>query len=184
MKYFTPERYAALQDFSSDEVMNAADEAWEEAGARYVAYLDTVRQQFPAGLRQIDESYYLHDAIIQGMGRRGPYFVMILQLDTPPQSILTFTYDLVEDPIIVKDALPADLCGTGSIVDWQYNEIEMVPGDPPTWRESLLLGNGWELTLHFRDVKVEEVQAVLPVPRNGVAAGVSFVLQHAAQGQV
>jgi hypothetical protein len=65
-------------------------------------------------------------------------------------------------------------------VDWQYNEIKMVAGNPPTWRESLLLSNGWELTLHFREVAVQEVQAVLPVPRTGAAAGVSFVLQHAA----
>ena len=136
MRYFTPE-LIALGRSSEDSVLNEQERLWDEAGDRYVGYLDSVRPQFPVGLRQIDARYYLHDAIIQGMGRRGPYFVMILQLDTPPQSILTFTYDLVEDPIIVKDALPADLCGTGSIVDWQYNEIEMVPGDPPTWRESL-----------------------------------------------
>ncbi len=182
MKYFTPERYVALQDFSNDEAMNAADAVWEEASEQYAAYLDTVRAQFPAGLRQIDESYYLHDSIVRGMGRRGPFFVMILQLDTPPQSILTITYDLVEDPIIVEDALPPALCGTGSIVGWQYNEIELVSSDPSTWRESLLLGNGWEVSLHFRDVQVEEVEAVLPAPRNGVAANVSFVQQHAAHG--
>jgi len=39
VNYFTPERYAALQDFSGDEAMNAADAAWEEAGDRYAAYL-------------------------------------------------------------------------------------------------------------------------------------------------
>jgi hypothetical protein len=52
-------------------------------------------------------------------------------------------------------------------VDWLYDEIEKVDGRPPTWRQSILLSNGWEVTLHFRDVKVEEVQAILPVPRNG-----------------
>src|SRR5215468_6787126 len=161
MKYFTPERYVALQDHSSDEAMNAADTVWEEAVDRYAAYLDTVRPHFPPGLRQIDESYYLHDSIIRGMGKRGRSFVIILQLDTPPQSILTFTYDLVEDPVIIKDALPPEVCGTGSVVDWQYEEVEMVPGTPPTWRQSVLLGNGWELSLHFRDVQVQEVEAVL-----------------------
>jgi hypothetical protein len=29
--------------------------------------------------------------------------------------------------------------------------------------------------LHFRDVQLQEVEAVLPAPRNGAAAGVSFV---------
>jgi hypothetical protein len=181
MKYFTPERYVALQDFSTDEAMDAADKAWEEAGERYAAYLDTVRPHFPPGLRQIDASYHLHDAVIQGMGKHGPSFVIILQLDTPPQPILTFTYDLVEAPVVVKDALPPGVRGTGLVVDWQYDEIEMVPGTPPTWRLSVLLGNGWELSLHFRDVQVQEVEAVLPTPRNGVPAGVSVVMQHATQ---
>jgi hypothetical protein len=178
MKYFTPELIVMGQSLD-DQIAQEQERLWEEAGERYVAYLDTIRPHFPPGLRQIDESYYLHDAIIRGMGRRGQFFVVILQLDTPPQAILTFTYDLVEDPVIVKDALPPEYSGTGPIVDWEYNEIEMVPGNPPTWRESLLLSNGWELKLHFRDVQVQEVQAVLPTPRHGVA-GVSFVLQHAA----
>ncbi len=116
------------------------------------------------------------------MGKRGQSFVIILQLDTSPQSILTFTYELVEDPVINKDALPPEVRGTSPRVDWQYHEIEMVPGTPPTWKLSVLLGNGWELSLHFRDVQVREVEAVLPTPRNGVPAGVSFILQHAVPG--
>jgi hypothetical protein len=178
MKYFTPELIVMGQS-QDDRILREQERLWDEAGERYVAYLDTVRPHFPPGLRQIDESYYLHDAIIRVMGRRGQSFVVVLQLDTPPQSILTFTYDLIEDPVIVKDALPPEHLGTGSVVGWEYNEIEMVPGNPPMWRESLLLSNGWEVKLHFRDVQVQEVQAVLPAPRHEVA-GVSFVLQHAA----
>jgi hypothetical protein len=181
MKYFTPE-LIVMGQAQEDRVLDEQERCWEEAGERYVAYLDTIRPHFPAGLRQVDESYYLHVALIQGMGRRGQFFVIILQLDTPPQSILTFTYDLVEDPTIVKDALSAAFCGSSSTAEWQYNEIELVPGQPPTWRESLLLSNGWELTLHFRDIQVQEVQAVLPPPRTGAAKGVSFVLQHPTQG--
>jgi hypothetical protein len=167
---------------SDDRVLNEQERQWEDAGARYVAHLATVRPQFPPGLRLIDESYFLHDATVQGLGRRGQNLVMILQLDTPPQSILTLTYELVEDPVVLREALPPESCGTGARVDWLYNEIEMVFGDPPTWRETLLLSNGWELSLHFRDVRVEEAQAVLPAPRIGVApAGVSFILHQAAQ---
>ena len=81
-----------------------------------------------------------------------------------------------------RTALPAAFCGTGAIVDWQYDEIEMVPGEPPTWRQLILLNNGWEVTLHFRDVQVQEVQPVLPVPRNAPITGVSFVMQHVGQG--
>src|SRR5436853_7129831 len=117
MKYFTPELIVMGQS-EDDQVLGEQEQLWDEAADRYVSYLDSVRPSFPPGLRQIDESYYLHDAIIQGMGRRGHSFVIILQLDTPPQSILTFTYDLVEDPTIRKDALPAEASGTGTVVAW------------------------------------------------------------------
>jgi hypothetical protein len=180
MKYFTPELIVMGQS-DDDRVLDEHERLWEEAGDRYVAYLDTVPPRFPPGLRKIDESYYPHDAIVCGMGRRGQELDLILRLDTPPQSILTFTYDLVEDPVIVADAIPPECFGIGPTVLWQYNEIEMVPGEPPTWRESLLLSNGWEVKLHFRDVQVQEAQAVLPAPRQGVT-GVSFVVQHAARG--
>jgi hypothetical protein len=53
-------------------------------------------------------------------------------------------------------------------VEWQYDEIEKIPGEPPTWRQSILLSNGWEVVIHFRDLKVEEMQALLPSPGNGV----------------
>ncbi len=180
MKYFTP-ALIALGRSDDDRVLDEQERLWEEAGEHYVAYLDTVRPRFPAGLRRIDESYYLHDAIVCSMGRRQQTFVMVLRLDPAPQSILTFTYDLVEDPVIIKDAIPQEEFGGGPLVEWQYNEIEMVEGNPPTWRESLLLSNGWELRLHFRDVRVEEAQAVLPTPGQ-VTPGVSFVLQGTGPG--
>jgi hypothetical protein len=55
-------------------------------------------------------------------------------------------------------------------VDWQYDEIEMVPGDPPTWAQSILLSNGWEARLHFRDVQVLEAQALIPAPHPAAVA--------------
>jgi len=39
---------------------------------------------------------------------------------------------------------------------------ESVSGDPPTWRQSLLLSNGWEVSLHFREVHVEELHPLIP----------------------
>jgi hypothetical protein len=169
MKYFTPERIARYGSEDS-ATWHAAEADWEEAGDRYVAYLDTVRPQFTPGLRKIDDSYYLHDAEIRGMGQDGRSFVIVLQLDTPPYSLLTFTYDLVDEPAIDREALPADYRCTGARVDWQYDEMERVPGDPATWRQSILLSNGWEVRLHFRDVRVQEARALLPAPRTPTAA--------------
>jgi hypothetical protein len=166
MNYFTPELIARGQ-VEDDELLNRHEEEWDLVCERYRAYLDTIRPHMPPGLRHIDQSYYLHDALIRGMARRPGLFTIVLRLDTPPGSLLTFTYDLVNEPIILPDALPAEARSTGDIVDWQYDEIEMVPGHPPTWAQSILFSNGWEVRLHFRDVQVQEFESLIPAPRPG-----------------
>jgi hypothetical protein len=169
MKYFTQELIARGQS-RDDGVLNEVEAQWDANCARYVAYLDSVRDRLPPGLRQRIDHYYLHDAVIRGMGRQGNSFVIIVQLDTPPQSIITFSYDLLDEPDIQKDTLPPDVRSAGSRVDWLYDEVEMLPGEPSTWRQAILLSNGWQLTLHFRDIGVQEVEALLPAPKNGAIA--------------
>jgi hypothetical protein len=164
MKYFTPDLYIRGQSHD-DNVLDEVDRLWEEAGERYAAYLNSVRPEFPAGLRHLDHSYYLHDAEVRDMAKLGSSFIITLQLDTPPQSLLTFTFDLVQEPVIQKGVFPPELCGTASVAEWMYEEWEKVGGDPPIWAVSILLSNGWEVRLHFRDVQVQEAQAVLPPPR-------------------
>jgi hypothetical protein len=137
----------------------------DEAGERYVASLDRVRPLFPPGLRQLDDSYYLHDAVVFAMGQRDTSFVIVLQLDTPPNSLLTFTYDLVAAPVITT-ALPPEFCSPSYHVEWQYDEIEQM-SDTGAWAQSILLSNGWEVRLQFRDVAVQEAKAVLPAPARG-----------------
>src|SRR5262249_53542753 len=122
MKYFTPDLVAMGQS-GDDAVLNRQEELWDEACQRYFDHLEALKPCMPAGLRHIVDSYYLHDAVVHGLGRRDRVFVMMLQLDTPPQSLLTFTYELVEEPTINAGALPPGRCGTGPMVEWQYNEI-------------------------------------------------------------
>jgi hypothetical protein len=101
------------------------------------------------------------------MGRRGGEFILLLQPAGPPQRLLAFTYELVDEPVIRRDVLPPAYQSAGDPVDWQYDEIEMTDGEPRTWRQSILLSNGWEVVLHFRAVRVEEAEALLPAPRHG-----------------
>lgn len=162
MRFFTPE-LIALGCTQDDEQLNEQERLWDEAGERYVAYLGTIRPSLPPGVSRLLNDYYLHDSIIQGMGQQGHVFVIVLRLDTPPRSLLTLEYDLVDEPAINRDVLPVELRTQGGDVDWQYDEIEMVPGSPPTWRQSILLNNGWEVRLHFRDVRIQEVQPLIPV---------------------
>jgi hypothetical protein len=163
MKYFTAD---LLYRFGSEDAASAgaAQEEWDEACQRYNAYLDTLKEELPPGLRHIEEHYNLHDAKVRGMGRQGPSFVLMLQLDTPPHSLLTFTFELVGEPVINPTALPCELRSTGDVTDWQYVELDRSAGEPPTWFWSILFSNGWEVRLPFRDVAVQEVQALIPAP--------------------
>jgi hypothetical protein len=166
MKYFNAD---LLSRYGADDpsVYEPAEVEWDQVCERYASYIDSIRGRMAAGLRCIEEKYLLHDAKIQAMGRKDHSFVVTLQLDTPPQPIVTFTLDLMDEPVINTTALPPGLRSTGPVVEWQYDEVEMLPGEPPTWSWSILLSNGWEVKLHFRDVLVRELEAIIPSPRNG-----------------
>jgi hypothetical protein len=169
MKYFTPELIAA---YGSDDpaTWKDAEARWDTACEQYSATLASLKTMFPPGLRRLEENYALHDAAIRGMGRDDKAFVFVLQLDAPPRSLLTLTYDLVEKSTVHPEVLPSECRGTGDAIEWQYDEIEKVSDQPPTWRHSILLSNGWEIVLHFRDVRVEEMQALIPAPHGSTAA--------------
>jgi hypothetical protein len=111
------------------------------------------------------------------MGRREGSFLIVLQLDAPPQSLLTLTYDLVEGPINTQGVLPPENRSAGGHIDWQYDEIEVASQQPPTWRQSILLSNGWEIVLHFRDIRVEDIEALIPASRESAALAIAG-LQH------
>lgn len=179
MKFFTAD---LLNRYGADEpvVYNPAMEEWDQACTRYGAYLASIKGPMTPGLRRIVESYSLHDATVQGMGKQGRSFVIMLQLDGPPHSLVTFTFDLLNEPIIDTAALPAELRSTGDVIDWQYDELELIPGDGPSWSWSILFSNGWEVKLHFRDVQVQEHEAMIPIPRNGeVAVAPTLATAHA-----
>lgn len=171
MKYFTRE-LIEMGQAHDDAILHHQAELWDEACVRYFSQLDALKNAMPAGLRQRVDNYYLHDAVIRGMGQRGHSFIIMLQLDTPPESLLTLTYELVQDPVIDRAALAPEHCSTSSIVDWQYDETEQIAGEPATWAQTILFGNGWEVRLHFRDMRVEEAQALIPTPRGECATGI------------
>lgn len=174
MKYFTPELIVAY-GCDDAKAWKQAETRWDAACDQYNTALALLKPAFPPGLRYLEDRYSLHDAVIRGMGRREGLIQIMLQLDAPPQSLLTLTYDLVEEPIIAQGVLPVDYRSTSGHIDWQYDEIEEASQKPPTWRQSILLSNGWEIVLHFHDLRVEEIEALIPVPRESTALAIAGI---------
>jgi hypothetical protein len=146
--------------------MNAADASWDQAVEEYDTYYRSVENALPAEYRQLQNTYYLHDAQILYMGPQGNYFIIALQLDPPPQQVLQLSYELADVPRINRDLFPGALCGKGNAF-WLYDEIELVNQSLLVCVHSILLNNGWEVQLPFRALRIEEFQALLPAPRNG-----------------
>jgi hypothetical protein len=165
MKYFTPE---LIHAYGSDDpaVWREAERRWDAACTVYAAHLDAIKPNFPPGLRRLEENFNLHDAVVQGLGQRDGKLLIVVQLDRPPQPLLILAYDLVGEPQIREDALHPEDRSSGSQVDWQHDEIEQSSGS--AWQHTILLSNGWEVRIPFRDVQVEEVAALLPIPRPAV----------------
>jgi hypothetical protein len=163
MNYFTRERYLALQE-RGDVAMDAADAAWAEAVARYDAYLQTIRPEMPEAVRELLDGFYLHDARVLSMGRRGETFVISLQLDVPPNELLTITYRLAGTPEIKQELFPWSSADAAPA--WLYEEIECIrEGHQSHFVHSILFSNGWEVRLPFREVHLATAYPTFPYPR-------------------
>jgi len=158
VKYFTRERHLALQ--ATDRALaDQADAAWEEAAARYEAYLESIRPGLPEAVLALLDGYDLHDARVLTMGQRGQEFVVSLQLDIPPRDVLTLTYRLAGPPVIRKLSFPSG----GEKALWLYDEIERTATNPPSFVHAILLSNGWEVAVPFHDIATTTLTAVYPV---------------------
>jgi hypothetical protein len=163
MNYFTRDRYLALQDRGHD-AMDAADAAWDQAVARYDAYLQTIRAEMPEAVRELLDGFYLHDARVLSMGRRGDTFVISLQLDAPPNELLTITYRLAGTPDITQELFP--WASAAATPEWLYEEIELIrEGNQSHYVHSILFSNGWEVRLPFREVDLATAYPTFPYPR-------------------
>jgi hypothetical protein len=170
MKYFTPERYLRLGKLDDEGAFLAAQQQWEEALAAYRQHLQQIRAELPKGMRRLVESVYLHDARILSMHQTEEKFVITLQPESDPRRLVVLGYTLVEEPLIEQQALPTDR--QSSPVEWLYDELDLdrpegprglpVSAGEPTFRHNILLSNGWEVTIRFRQVWVLRPVRVLP----------------------
>jgi hypothetical protein len=164
MRYFTRERYLSLQN-TEDDAMDSADAQWDKAVDSYDRYLQTIPPEMPESVRQLVDGFYLHDAHVLSMGRRGDALVISLQLDTPPNDLLTITYSLsgalqvTKEPFAwIKDPLP---------MDWLHDEVELVEeGSSKQFVHAIMFSNGWEIRIPFREVQTETASPIVPYPPN------------------
>jgi hypothetical protein len=161
MKYFTPERYLALQN-PDGAAMDVADANWEQAVDHYEATLQAIGPELPGSVRQMLDGFYLHDAEVLSMGQRDDTFVIALQLDVPPHDLLTIAYALAAAPSINREALPPQF--RSARPHWLYDEVELVQdGSQNRYLHSILLSNGWEIQLPFLDVQLTTAEPMFPL---------------------
>jgi hypothetical protein len=168
MRFFTAELYAALQDFSSDAAMNAADAAWEAAGNAYDRHLAEIGPRVEQVLQQFGK-VLLHDALVQSMSRDGAHFTIVLQADIPPRNVVTIRYELCGEPVIEYHDLPAPCRST--VLQYECDEFDVIDTDGQRhFLHSILFSNGCELQLRFRSVEINLAHPVLPLAGAAVLA--------------
>ena len=160
MKHFTrelKERYGS----SDDAIAIAADAEWEAALERYQRYLSSIEAELPAHIRDFN-NLLLHDAIVWSIARHANNLTMVLRKDIPPRDVVVLTYELTDDPVIDKDALPPE--HRSGVMDFQYDEFELLrQHERTTYQQSIVFGNGWEMTLRFADVRVTLAEPIYPL---------------------
>jgi hypothetical protein len=115
-------------------------------------------------VRQLLDGFYFHDANVLNMGQRGDTFVIVLQLDVPPNDLLTITYSLVAAPQIRRELFPASLRSPQP--QWLHEELELIrDGGQKHFVHTILFSNGWQVRLPFREVQLTTAAPIFPVPR-------------------
>jgi hypothetical protein len=163
VKHFTPERLVQLQDRSSEKKFLAALDAWERATKRYEDQLKRIRSDLPFGLQQLIATVPLHDARVLDMWWGGrSQFTITLHPDSDPSRLVVLSYSLVEAPV-EREVLPESV--RSEPVGWLYDELDQhgTKRGGPIFAHMILLSDGREIQLLFRQVTVKRPVPVVPV---------------------
>lgn len=161
MKFFTRE---LIERYGSDDdaVAGRAHNEWETILARYESSLQSVAGDLPDHIRAFT-NLLLHDAVVWSIARLSDRLILVVHKDIPPRNVVILTYALIAEPIIDKTALSHE--DKSSVMDWLYDEFEVVREvDRTSYAQSILFGNGWEISLRFSDVQVTLADPVYPLP--------------------
>lgn len=181
MKYFTPELYAKLN--SADEAqVGVAEEEWEVVSKFYQQQLEKYSAFLPTGARQLVTGIHLHDAHVLayrsetsdrvrwtgGEDRPVDHFTIYLKTD---ESIVVVLY-ILENRITTLKHDDGGVFVDSETPSWLYDEMHFAwqatttgwtaSPPPPSLRSPylthlILLSDGKELQINFRDVIVQSV---------------------------
>jgi len=143
-------------------VARQAGAEWEAANERYEQHLRSIEPRLPPQIRAFNE-LLLHDAVVTSLARQGDKLILVLLKDLPPRDLVTLTYTLVAEPLLVQPNGPAE--GRSRVLDFQFDEFDLIEdGGQQAYAQSIVFGNGWELALRFRDVDVSLAEPLYPLP--------------------
>jgi hypothetical protein len=177
MQYFTPELFGRLQDLKDHDAL----QAWDRAAESYASALRKVLPSFPPSVRKLAGKYILHDAEVLFITRSRDNLSITLQPELEGGHLLILSYTLVGEPQFNPAAIPEKY--RTEYAAWLYDELSRgkpVPRRPPrrkagaaarngrspVYCHDILLSNGWELFLRFRQVKITRPQRLLPPPES------------------
>jgi hypothetical protein len=119
----------------------------------------------PEAVRELLDGFWLHDARVLSMGRRGDTFVISLQLDVPPNELLTITYTLAGPPEIKQELF--SWATAGASPTWLYEELDLIrEGERSHFVHSILFSNGWGARLPFHAIQLATAYPTFPLPRS------------------
>ncbi len=178
MRYFTPELFVRLQDLSD----RAAPKEWDRAAESYLAALTETMSRLPPAVQKLAGHTILHDAEVLCVSQAKDNLSITLQPELADGHLIVLSYTLVEAPKINLAAF-SDKYRT-EYVAWLYDEIGLEKpgthqpsgrrrttqgnGEVSVYRHDILLSNGCELSLRFRQLKVTRPQQVLPATRSSI----------------
>ena len=125
------------------------------------------------------DSIYLYDARVLDMwqGRRSR-FTITLQPESDPARFVVLVYSLAEAPRFAYGVLPVEV--HSEPVAWLYDELDVEQrtvasggrrgSRTKTFTHNILLSNGWEIVLRFRNISVTRPVALLPAAADEGAA--------------
>jgi hypothetical protein len=162
MKFFTPARWLRFQGTSGREDFRDASEDWEKARSAYQREVKQIRRKLPSRLRRFAEEECLHDAVILAVWQGRSRLKFLLRLDSPSTDVVELTYTLMAPLTINPSAIPNEY--RSNQASWMYDEIgiEKAKAGKPAFTHTILLSNGWEITIRFNRFDFLRRKALLP----------------------